>query len=48
MEALPGFWEDSEHAAKVQKEKSLLQTSVKLFDSLKDSLDEMEILIEYA
>ena len=48
MEALPGFWEDSDHAAKIQKEKAVLKTSLNLFDSLNERLEELEILLEYA
>lgn len=48
MEALPGFWEDSEHAAKIQKEKSILINSLNLFSKLNDAIEELDILIEYA
>lgn len=47
MEALEGFWEDSDNASKIQKEKSLLQDVVTTYQSLKDLHDEFEILLEY-
>ncbi len=48
MEALEGFWEDTSHAAKIQKEKSLLQDVVRTYKALQDLYDEFEILVEYA
>lgn len=48
MEALPGFWEDSENVAKVQKEKALLESSVTIFNKLNEKKEEFEILCEYA
>jgi len=48
MEALEGFWEDTEVASRTQKEKSLLQDVVHLYRGLKDLNDEFEILLEYA
>ena len=48
MEALEGFWQDADNAAKIQKEKSLLQISVNSYLKVKELLDEFEILREYA
>jgi len=48
MEAMEGFWDDSDNAAKVQKEKSLLQDVVTTYSSLKELSDEFDILVEYS
>ncbi len=48
MEALPGFWEDSDGAAKIQKEKSLLMEVTNTHKKVADLFDEYEILTEYA
>ncbi len=48
MMALSGFWDDSDSAAKIQKEKSILESSVKVYLELKEVRDEFEILLEYA
>ncbi len=48
MEALEGFWNDADNAAKIQKEKSLLQDVVTTYQSLQDLYDEFEIMEEYA
>lgn len=48
MEALPGFWEDSEAATVIQKEKAVIELVVKNFQKLKDLKDELDILFEYA
>lgn len=48
MEAMPGFWDDATNAAKVQKEKNLLQEVVSTYDNLKELFDEFEIMAEYA
>lgn len=45
---MDGFWNDTENATKLQKEKSLLEDIVHLYRNLKDLLDEFEILLEYA
>lgn len=47
MEAMEGFWDDSDNAAKVQKEKSLLQDVVNTYVQLKELNDEFDILVEY-
>lgn len=48
MEAMDGFWDDSENATKVQKEKALLCDVVDVYNHLKELYDEFEILQEYA
>lgn len=48
MEAMEGFWDDSDNAAKVQKEKSLLQDVVLTYEALSELNEEFEILNEYA
>lgn len=48
METLPGFWEDSDAAAKIQKEKSLLQEVTTKYENVKEKFEEFEILAEYA
>ena len=48
MEALDGFWLDSDNAAKIQKEKSLLQDVVSSYQSVQDLMDELDILFEYS
>jgi peptide chain release factor 2 len=45
---LEGFWEDSTNAAKIQKEKSLLESAVDSYQFLKTSLEDFEVLIEMA
>lgn len=48
MEAMEGFWNDTEQAAKIQKEKSVLEDVVETYQTLKDLYDEFEILVQYA
>ncbi len=48
LEALEGFWNDADNAAKIQKEKSFLENAVESFDRLKEMMDEFDILTEYA
>lgn len=48
MEAMEGFWDDTDNAAKIQKEKSLLQDVVNTYEKLSELNDEFEILNEYA
>lgn len=47
MEALEGFWQDADNAAKIQKEKSLLQEVCTSYKKVTDLYDEFEILNEY-
>ena len=48
MEALEGFWQDADNAAIIQREKSVLQSTVKSYSDVKELLDEFDILHEYA
>lgn len=48
MEALEGFWQDADNAAKIQKEKSVLESTVNTYKDLQDLYDEFAILLEYA
>jgi peptide chain release factor 2 len=48
MEAMPGFWDDSTNATKVQKEKNLLQEVYNTYTNLQELYEEFEILEEYA
>ena len=48
MEGMEGFWDDADGAAKIQKEKSVLQTVVSTWTELKDYYDEFEVLCEFA
>lgn len=48
MEAMEGFWNDADAAAKIQKEKSVLEEIVVTYNTLKDLYDEFYILLEYA
>jgi len=48
LEALEGFWEDSDHASKIQKEKSLIQDVTNTYNKLQELWDEFEVLVEFA
>ncbi|MBH47423.1 MAG: peptide chain release factor 2 [Halobacteriovorax sp.] len=48
MEALEGFWEDADHAAKIEKEKSVLNDVVETYEDLKTAYDEFDVLVEFA
>lgn len=48
METLEGFWNDSENSAKIQKEKSILNSSVSSYLKLSELIEEFDILYEYA
>lgn len=48
MEMMDGFWDDTENASKVQKEKSILQEVVNTVDNLTEMIEEFDILVEYA
>lgn len=47
MEALEGFWEDSTHAATIQKEKSLLSETVNIVENLQTLFDDFNMLLEF-
>lgn len=48
MEALEGFWEDSNNAAKIQKEKSVLSQVVTKYEKVQMMFDDFEALCEFA
>lgn len=48
MEALEGFWEDSNNAAKIQKEKSVLSQVVTKYEKVSTMFDDFEALCEFA
>ena len=48
LEALEGFWEDSTHASKLQKEKSILTQSFQKYLKVKTMFDDFEALCEFA
>ncbi len=48
MEAMDGFWDDSTNAAKIQKEKSLLQDVVNTYNELQEQYENFEVLVEFA
>ena len=48
MEAMVGFWDDSDNAAKIQKEKSVVSDVVNTFNQLQELFDEFEVLVEFA
>ncbi|MGK0367791.1 MAG: peptide chain release factor 2 [Thermoproteota archaeon] len=48
METLDGFWLDAEHSGKIQKEKSIIKTSVDSYKKLETLIEEFDILCEYA
>lgn len=48
MEALEGFWQDTDHAAKIQKEKSVISQIVTSYKEVAELFEEFEILAEYA
>lgn len=48
IEALDGFWEDTEQASKIQKEKSVVETIVGQIKKLQQQFDDYELLVQYA
>jgi peptide chain release factor 2 len=48
MEAMEGFWDDADSAAKVQKEKAVLDDIIYTYTSIQEAWDEFEILTEFA
>jgi peptide chain release factor 2 len=45
---LEGFWEDVDSASKVQRERAIIEETIKLYTSLSELKEEFEILCEYA
>lgn len=48
LQSLEGFWNDTQNASKIQREKALLEDIVSNYHKLKDLKDEYDILLEYA
>jgi len=48
IEALDGFWADTDNATKIQKEKSILQDTLDNFFSLQELFDDWVTLMEFA
>lgn len=48
MEAMEGFWNDSDQASKIQKEKAMLNDVVDAYLELKELKDEFDVLYEYS
>jgi peptide chain release factor 2 len=46
LEALEGFWNDTQNAAKIQKEKSLLEVTISLYANVKSLADDYDVLVE--
>jgi len=46
LEALDGFWNDTQNASKIQKEKSILESTVGGYTSVKNLSDDFEVLLE--
>ncbi len=45
---MDGFWDDSTNAAKIQKEKSVLEEVVGTYKKLKNKFDDFEVLYDFA
>ncbi len=48
IEGMEGFWDDSENAAKIQKEKSILEEVVSTYTHLRQLKDDFDVLIDFA
>ncbi len=48
LEALDGFWNDSSNATRIQKERSLIEETLKLYNHVKSLADDFEVLNEMA
>lgn len=44
---MPGFWEDQQAAAKTQKEKSIIEKTLSVFQGVEEKMEEFELLLEY-
>jgi peptide chain release factor 2 len=47
LEVMDGFWLDSEHAGKIQKEKSMIQEDLTLFKELQEKTDDFDLILDY-
>ena len=48
LEVSAGFWDDAQNAAQIQREKSLLTSTIESFNELVEIQDEFEVLVECA
>lgn len=48
MEMMDGFWDDADNAAKIQKEKAVLEEVVGVVTTLEELIEEFAILCDYA
>ena len=48
LEAIEGFWLDTDNATKIQKEKSILQETLNNFLSVQELFDDWVTLMEFA
>ncbi len=48
LEAMEGFWNDSDHASKIQKEKSVIESTVDAYNEIRRLYDDFEILYQFA
>ncbi len=48
MEALEGFWNDTDNATKIQKEKNVLEDAVGTHARLKSAIEDFEVMLEMA
>jgi len=48
MESLEGFWEDTNQASKIQKEKAIIEDVVEVYNGLKTLYDDFNTLVEFA
>ncbi|MCK4846233.1 MAG: PCRF domain-containing protein, partial [Deltaproteobacteria bacterium] len=46
--AEPGFWDDTEKSKEAMREKSLLEARLKAFNSIADTIEEIEVLLSLA
>jgi peptide chain release factor 2 len=47
LEAIEGFWEDTVHASKIQKEKSILESTIDSYLKVATLSDDFEVLLEF-
>ena len=48
LESLEGFWEDVAHAAKIQREKSIIDETVKIYEELDKLSSDFDVLYDFA
>ena len=45
---MEGFWEDVAHAAKIQREKSIIDETVKIYEELDKLSSDFDVLYDFA